>query len=74
MKFAAHTDCLVLGVGDTEAEAFADAEAHGSEDETLLATCAITDAAAGFVIAHGDCRGLSFVDFGDETIIALRKR
>ncbi len=67
MKYAAHTDHLVMGVGETEALALADAEAHGSEDETLLDTCEISDAAAAYVERGGDCRALTLVTLKNGT-------
>lgn len=67
MKYAVHTDLLVLGIGETEDAALVDALIHGAEDETLLNLALITDDAAAYVEAGGDCRGLTLGDnFGDD--------
>lgn len=68
MKFAAHTDLLVLGVGSTEEEAYADAEKHDA-DPDLLAIDKIEDDAAAYVERGGDCRGLKL---GKDDILRLR--
>ena len=72
--FAVHTDGLVMGVGETEALAYANAESHGSEDDSLLNLCEITDDAARYVKKGGDCRALIFrIDANGEDVIMLRK-
>lgn len=72
MKYAAHTDLLVLGVGETEHEALADAINHGAEDKELLDVVLITDDAANYVEAGGDCRGLTMGDNFGEDCFRLR--
>ncbi len=59
--YAVHTDRLVLGIGDTPETAYADAETHGSEDESLLDLCEISRAAAVYVQRGGDCRALTLI-------------
>lgn len=68
MKFAAHTDLLVLGVGSTADEAYADAEKHHA-DPDLLDIVRIEDDAAAYVERGGDCRGLTL---GEDDILRLR--
>lgn len=59
MKYAAHTDGLVLSLGATEPAALANALAHGAENEEMLDTLLITRDAALHVQAGGDCRALT---------------
>ena len=59
--FCVHTDGLILGVGETPEAAYADADLHGSEDETLLDLCEISKAAAEYVARGGDCRALTLI-------------
>lgn len=59
--YAVHCDGLVLGVGESPDAAYADAEDHGSEDESLLDLCEISAPAAEYVTRGGDCRALTLV-------------
>ena len=61
---AAHTDGLVLGLGDTESAALADAELHGAECLDLIDFEPITREAASYVSRGGDCRGLVLSETG----------
>ena len=69
--YAVHTDLLVMGVGATPEAAYADAEAHGSENESLLDLCEISEPAAAYVQLGGDCRALTRVSLknGDDRFI-----
>lgn len=71
VKYAAHTDRLVLGVGDTPEAALADAELNGAENESLLDICEISEPAAEYVQRGGDCRALTWITLknGDDRII-----
>ena len=67
MKYAVHCDLLVLGIGETEDEAFLNAESHGAELNDTLSAALITEDAAAYVQGGGDCRGLVLgSNFGED--------
>jgi hypothetical protein len=67
--YAAHTDGLVLGLGDTEETAISDATIWGGVSEELLDICRIDPDAADYVRHGGDCRGLNL---GEDDIFRLQ--
>ena len=67
MLYAVHTDRLIVGIGATVTDAYADADDHGAE-LAELDLCEISDRAAASVRNGGDCRALHWTVLrsGDE--------
>ena len=70
LLYAAHTDLLVLGIGESEVLAIADAEDF-ADNPDLLDIVRITPDAAAYVEDGGDCRGLVL---GNDDVFRLRPR